>query len=72
MFRRRYFDFHVNEPLGPVDQQLPFHVKRTHRNNIPVYTEYRQGGNVRSTLIRCITGDVNEFKQELAKVVSNT
>ena len=72
LFRKRYSNFHLNEPLGPVEGvDLPFSVQRTHRNNLPVYTELKHGGNRKSTVIRCITGDIKAFKTELAKVVSN-
>ena len=59
--------------MGPIgDQAIPFVVKRTYRNNLPVYTEYKQGGNVQRTVVRNITGDLSEFKSELSKVVSNS
>ncbi len=45
---------------------------RTHSNNLPVYTDYRNGGMKKVTVVRKIIGDVNEFKTELSKVVSNS
>ena len=36
----KYKNFHVNEPLGPLEP-LPFVVQRTHQGNLPVYTEYK-------------------------------
>ena len=51
---------------------MPFSVSRTFRNNLPVYTDYKNGGNVKKTIIRNISGDIKEFKEELAKVVSNS
>ncbi len=36
-----------------------------------MYTDYRVGGMRKITVVRKITGDINEFKEELAKVVSN-
>ena len=42
----KYRDFHVNEPIGPVntDSAIPFQIKRTHKGNLPVYTDFKQGG----------------------------
>ena len=56
--------------MGPLSP-LPFNVDRTYRNNLPVYTELKDGGNRKSTEIRLITGDIQAFKEELAKIVSN-
>ena len=44
---------------------------RTHVGNLPVYTEYKNDRNQKLTIIRKVSGDVDEFKTELAKVVSN-
>ena len=38
-----YKDFHVNEPMVPLEP-LPFAIERTHKSNLPVYTEYKLGG----------------------------
>ena len=54
------------------NQSLPFTIHRTFRKNLPVYTEYKQGGNIQKTIVRNITGDLSEFKSELTKVVSNS
>ena len=61
---------HRNEPLGPLED-LPFDVERTHTGNLPVYTDIRTGGTRRLTIVRKIYGDVDAFKLELSKVVSN-
>ena len=61
----------MNEPLGPIEA-LPFQVDRTHKNNLPVYTNYKRGGNQKRTVIRNLTGDITAFKEELSKVVSNS
>ena len=37
-----------------------------------MYTEYKKGGNQKRTVIRNLSGDINKFKEELAKVVSNS
>ena len=39
---------------------------------MPVYTDYRVGGMRKVTVVRRITGDLNEFKAELSKIVSNS
>ena len=62
---------HQNEPLGTL-QDLPFEVERTHKGNLPVYTDIRNGGTRRLTVVRKIYGDVGSFKAELSKVVSNS
>ena len=67
----KYKNFHVNEPLKPLEP-LPFIVERTHRSNLPVYSDYKMGGQQKRTIVRNITGDINQFKEELAKVVSNS
>ena len=66
----KYKEFHLNEPLGH-QEELPFLVERTHKNNLPVYTDFKMGGQQKRTIIRNITGDVVQFKEELAKIVSN-
>ena len=60
----------MNQPLGLLEQ-LPFQVSRTHTGNLPVYTDFRAGGNRKVTVVRKIYGDVDEFKSELSKIVSN-
>ena len=44
LFKSRYTDFHVNTPLG-TKEDLPFDVMRTHRGNLPVYSQLKMGGN---------------------------
>ena len=61
---------HRNEPLGPLED-LPFEIERTHTGNLPVYTDRRTGGTRNLTVVRKIYGDVDAFKTELSKVVSN-
>ena len=68
----KYQNFHVNEPLGPSDDKIPFHVDRTHAGNLPVYTKFTHGGNRQRTIIRKIIGDTTALRQELAKIVSNS
>ena len=37
-----------------------------------MYTDYKNGGMGKVTVVRKIFGDLNEFKTELAKIVSNS
>ena len=47
-------------------------IERTTSNNLPVYTDFRNGGMRKITVVRKIYGDVDEFKSELSKIVSNS
>ena len=58
------------EPLGPL-QEIPFGIERTHKGNLPVFTDCRSGGTRNLTVVRKIHGDVEKLKSELAKVCSN-
>ena len=62
----------MNEPLGTLSLDMPFEVKRTHRDNLPVYSEFKMNGQQKKTIVRNITGDLNQFKEELSKIVSNS
>jgi Mitochondrial large subunit ribosomal protein (Img2) len=62
--------YNANTPLGNTES-LPFQVQRTHTGNLPVYTEFKNNRNQKLTIIRKITGDVDKFRNELTKVVSN-
>jgi len=63
-----YWD--IIKPIGGTEQ-LPFKIIRTHTDNLPVYMIYKNGRAIQETVIRHIQGDVEEFKNELKKVVSN-
>jgi len=63
-------DFPILQPFGNTES-LPFYVSRTHRGNLPVYTDFRNDRTRKLTIIRHLQGDVEIFKEELAKVVSN-
>ena len=39
---------------------------------MPVYTDYRVGGQRKVTVVRKVSGDLNALKEELSKVVSNS
>jgi large subunit ribosomal protein L49 len=58
-------------PLGNTIS-LPFQILRTHTNNLPVYTEYKDMGNTKKTIVRLVSGDIDEFKREISKIVSNS
>ncbi|CAG9318528.1 unnamed protein product [Blepharisma stoltei] len=60
-----------NTPLGGTNA-IPFQISRTWTGNLPVYTEFRNDRSRKLTIIRKILGDVEEFKTELQKVVSNS
>ena len=60
----------ANKPLGTLED-LPFTIDRTHRGNLPVFTDIRSGGNRSLTVVRKVTGDIETLKVELAKVCSN-
>ena len=64
-------DTTFNEPLGTKDK-IPFEITRTTFGNLPVYSNYRNNGMRKLTIIRRVYGDVDEFKKELAKIVSNS
>ena len=61
----------LQKPLG-VLEDLPFEVTRTHKGNLPVYTDRRAGGGRKVTVVRKVHGDIEAFKEELSKIVSNS
>lgn len=58
-------------PFTPATQpQIPlsppaYHVARSAANNLPVYTDYKRGGNLHLTTVRKITGDLHALRDEL-------
>ena len=66
-----YNDSCINTPLG-TDDNIPFSIKRTHTNNLPVYTRYKQQHEIKRTVIRHINGDVNDLVKEVKKITSNS
>ncbi|KAF2278497.1 uncharacterized protein EI97DRAFT_431724 [Westerdykella ornata] len=54
--------------LGPAK----YHVERTRNNNFPVFTDYKRGGNLRTTVVRRVTGDVHALKDELRLFLGKT
>ncbi|CAI6338499.1 unnamed protein product [Periconia digitata] len=51
----------------PVVPPLKYHVGRSNNNNLPIYTDYKRGGNLHLTVIRKITGDLNALKEDLVE-----
>lgn len=46
--------------------KLPYFVERTFvGKNLPIYTEYKSGGNKVITVIRKIFGSIDEFKKDI-------
>jgi len=53
---------------SPITIELPlpkYHVSRSKNKNLPIYTDYKRGGNLRLTTIRKITGDLSALRDEL-------
>lgn len=42
-----------------------YHVARSKSRNLPIYTDYKRGGNLHQTTIRKITGDLSALRDEL-------
>lgn len=58
-------------PFTPATQpQFPqspprYHVARSKSKNLPIYTDYKRGGNLHLTTVRKVTGDSNALRDEL-------
>ncbi|PVV00594.1 hypothetical protein BB560_005020 [Smittium megazygosporum] len=48
---------------------LRYHVNRTQFKSLPVYTEFRNNGTRKLTLVRRIEGDIEQLKSELEPIV---
>ncbi|CAO2656437.1 Nn.00g052400.m01.CDS01 [Neocucurbitaria sp. VM-36] len=42
-----------------------YHVSRSATKNLPIYTDYKRGGNLHLTTVRKITGDLSALRDEL-------
>ncbi|TLD19492.1 Translation initiation factor [Venturia nashicola] len=51
----------------PIPQLLPYHVLRSRTRNLPVYLDWKAGGNLKQTQIRKIVGDTKTLSRDLAK-----
>ncbi len=58
-------------PLGNTEH-LPFFIQRSKSGNLPIYRDYKHGRMKKMTLVRKISGDVEELMIELKKICSNT
>ena len=47
-------------------------MERTKTNNLPVYTDFKCGNTNKTTILRRITGDMDELKTELIKITGNS
>ena len=66
----------LQKPKSPKKQKTPLvqeisipppkhHVSRSINKNLPIYTDYKRGGNLHLTTIRKITGDLSALRDEL-------
>lgn len=55
-------------PKPATPPQLPFEVERSAFDLIPVYTDYKSGGNKVITMLRKCKGDIEILKEEMEKV----
>ena len=51
----------VNISLSPPK----YHVSRSANKNLPIYTDFKRGGNLHLTTVRKITGDLSALRDEL-------
>ncbi|KAF1362311.1 hypothetical protein EJ07DRAFT_9697, partial [Lizonia empirigonia] len=42
-----------------------YHVARSAFKNLPIYSDYKRGGNLHLTTVRKITGDLHALRDEL-------
>jgi large subunit ribosomal protein L49 len=49
---------------GPVPN-AKYHVARSSRRNLPIYTDYKRGGNLHITTVRKVSGDLAALRDEL-------
>ncbi|KAF2129880.1 Img2-domain-containing protein [Dothidotthia symphoricarpi CBS 119687] len=54
------------QPATHIELPPPtYHIARTNTKNLPIYTDYKRGGNLHLTTIRKITGDLSALRDEL-------
>jgi large subunit ribosomal protein L49 len=53
----------------PIGDKLPYHVTRTHTNNLPVYVDVRSGGTRIETMIRRVHGDSNRLLKDVSQAL---
>ncbi|KAE9967888.1 hypothetical protein BLS_004546 [Venturia inaequalis] len=55
-------------PVTPsIPELLPYHVGRSRTRNLPVYLDWKAGGNLKHTRIRKIVGNTKTLREDLAK-----
>eukprot|EP00029_Vermamoeba_vermiformis_P000071 TRINITY_DN10076_c0_g1_i1.p1 TRINITY_DN10076_c0_g1~~TRINITY_DN10076_c0_g1_i1.p1 ORF type:complete len:142 (-),score=27.69 TRINITY_DN10076_c0_g1_i1:85-510(-) len=57
-------------PIGNTTS-LPFKVERTNTGQLPVYSDIRNGRTNILTIVRRVTGDLNEMKAEVEKLTGS-
>lgn len=60
--------------LGPIGgtEKLPFQFTRTENQQLPVYSDIKNGHSRRVTVLRKYSGDVRELKDELARLLGES
>lgn len=58
-------------PPATEKPDLPFSIKRSKYNNIPVYTDYRSGGTRKLTIIKRVKGDLKALEECLKSHLGN-
>ncbi|KAH9879814.1 hypothetical protein J1614_001838 [Plenodomus biglobosus] len=54
----------------PIPRTRPkYHVERSKTRNLPIYTDFKRGGNLHITMIRKVTGDLFALRDELRVVL---
>ncbi|KAF1928925.1 Img2-domain-containing protein [Didymella exigua CBS 183.55] len=54
----------ATEPQMPLSPPR-YHIARSANRNLPVYTDYKRGGNLHLTTVRKVTGDLQALRDEL-------
>ncbi|KAK3718708.1 54S ribosomal protein img2, mitochondrial [Vermiconidia calcicola] len=62
------------EPVTPLPESesapnLPYFITRTKSNELPIYTDFKRGGNLKLTLVRKVDGDKECLRDELRAVL---
>ncbi|KAF2459379.1 mitochondrial large subunit ribosomal protein-domain-containing protein [Lineolata rhizophorae] len=54
---------------SPYPSKSRYHVARTHSGNLPVYRDWKRGGNLHLTIVRKITGDPHALRNDLRQYI---
>jgi large subunit ribosomal protein L49 len=62
------------EPVAQLPKEqsapnLPYFVSRTESNELPVYSDFKRGGNLKLTLVRKISGEVGVLRDALRETL---